>query len=85
MKRFTRKDLVGAAAQLASTTLEKDPAMLEHIALLEGVRDVYELGALQFYRFLDALERLQDGVTANRDEIPPAPPPIRGTEGPGGA
>lgn len=73
MKRLTRKELVSAAAQLAATRLEKDPAMLEHVAMLEGVKDVYELGALQFYRFLEALERLQDAPLEHRGEIPPPP------------
>lgn len=57
MRKLTRAQLVVAAAHLASTTLEKDPAIAQHVALLEGVKDVYELGALQFYRFLEALEK----------------------------
>ncbi|MBS2036315.1 hypothetical protein JST97_15100 [bacterium] len=59
-KKLTRTQLVGAAAQLAAATVDKDPAIAEHVALLEGVKDLYELGALQFYRYLDALERLQE-------------------------
>lgn len=73
-KRLTRQQLVVAAAQLAASTMDKDPAMAEHIALLEGVQGHYELGALQFYRYLDALERLQDGPLS-REEAPPPPPP----------
>ena len=60
MKKLTRTQLVNAAAQLAAATVDKDPQVAEHVALLEGVKDVYELGALQFYRYLEALERLQD-------------------------
>jgi hypothetical protein len=73
-KRLTRQQLVAAAAHLAASTMDKDPAMAEHVALLEGVQDHYELGALQFYRYLDALERLQDGATT-REDAPPPPPP----------
>lgn len=64
-KKLTRTQLVGAAAQLAAATVDKDPAIAEHVALLEGVKDLYELGALQFYRYLDALERLQDQPKEN--------------------
>lgn len=64
-KKLTRTQLVGAAAQLAAATVDKDPAIAEHVALLEGVKDLYELGALQFYRYLDALERLQDQPREN--------------------
>lgn len=64
-KKLTRTQLVGAAAQLAAATVDKDPAIAEHVALLEGVKDLYELGALQFYRYLDALERLQDVTREN--------------------
>lgn len=71
-KPLTRQQLVVAAAQLAASTVDKNPQIAEHVALLEGVRDHYELGALQFYRYLDALERLQGAVILN--EAPPAPP-----------
>lgn len=64
-KKLTRTQLVGAAAQLAAATVDKDPAIAEHVALLEGVKDLYELGALQFYRYLDALERLQEAPKEN--------------------
>ncbi len=64
-KKLTRTQLVGAAAQLAAATVDKDPAIAEHVALLEGVKDLYELGALQFYRYLDALERLQEAPREN--------------------
>ncbi|MBN9414873.1 hypothetical protein ABS71_05385 [bacterium SCN 62-11] len=64
-KKLTRTQLVGAAAQLAAATVDKDPAIAEHVALLEGVKDLYELGALQFYRYLDALERLQEQPKEN--------------------
>lgn len=64
-KKLTRTQLVGAAAQLAAATVDKDPAIAEHVALLEGVKDLYELGALQFYRYLDALERLQETPKEN--------------------
>ncbi len=64
-KKLTRSELVGAAAQLAAATVDKDPAIAEHVALLEGVKDLYELGALQFYRYLDALERLQEQTREN--------------------
>ena len=59
MKKLTRTHLVTAAAQLAAATVDKDPSIAQHVALLEGVQDVYELGALQFYRYLEALKRLQ--------------------------
>lgn len=59
MKKLTRTQLVAAAAQLAAATVEKDPAIAQHVALIEEVSDVYELGALQFFRYLEALERLQ--------------------------
>lgn len=59
MRKLTRTQLVTAAAQLAAATVDKDPSIAQHVALLEGVKDVYELGALQFYRYLDALERMQ--------------------------
>ena len=64
-KKLTRTQLVGAAAQLAAATVDKDPSIAEHVALLEGVKDLYELGALQFYRYLDALERLQEQPKEN--------------------
>lgn len=64
-KKLTRTQLVGAAAQLAAATVDKDPAIAEHVAMLEGVKGLYELGALQFYRYLDALERLQDQPREN--------------------
>ena len=64
-KKLTRTQLVGAAAQLAAATVDKDPAIAEHVALLEGVKDIYELGALQFYRYLEALERIQDKPKEN--------------------
>ncbi len=64
-KKLTRTQLVGAAAQLAAATVDKDPAIAEHVALLEGVKDLYELGALQFYRYLEALERLQEQPKEN--------------------
>lgn len=60
MKKLTRTQLVAAAAQLAAATVDKDPAIAETVAMIEGVKGVYELGALQFYRYLDALERLQE-------------------------
>lgn len=59
MKPLTRKELIQAAALLAAATIEKDPSIAEHVALLEGVADTYELGALQFYRYLSALEKMQ--------------------------
>ena len=60
MKKLTRTQLVAAAAHLAAATIDKDPAVAETVALIEGVKGIYELGALQFYRYLDALERLQE-------------------------
>lgn len=55
---LSRHDLVIAAAHLSAATVEKDPSIAEHLALLEGVKDGYELGALHFYRYLRALEKL---------------------------
>ena len=60
VKKLTRTQLVTAAAQLAAATVEKDPAIADTLAMLEGVKGVHELGALHFYRYLDALERLQE-------------------------
>ncbi len=60
MKKLTRNQLVQAAALLAGATVEKDGSIAEHLALLEGVKDSYELGALQFFRYLEALERYQE-------------------------
>lgn len=60
MKKLTRNQLVQAAALLAGATVEKDGSIAEHLALLEGVKDSYELGALQFFRYLEALERHQE-------------------------
>jgi hypothetical protein len=60
MKKLTRTQLVAAASHLAAATVDKDPSIAQHVALLEGVKDIYELGALQFYRYLEALERLQE-------------------------
>lgn len=54
-----RHELIQAAAALAAATIEKDPSVAEHIALLEGVKDSYHLGALHFFRYLAALESLQ--------------------------
>jgi hypothetical protein len=55
---LSREQLIVAAAQLSAATLEKDPSIAEHLALLEGVKDAYELGALHFFRYLRALEKL---------------------------
>ena len=57
---LTKEQMVVAAAQLAAATIERDGSIAEHLALLEGVKDSYELGALHFYRYLEALERLSD-------------------------
>lgn len=63
VKKLTRTQLVAAAAHLAAATVDKDPAIAQHVALLEDVSDIYELGALQFFRYLEALERLQDRMS----------------------
>ncbi len=55
---LSREQLIVAAAHLTAATLEKDPSIAEHLALLEGVKDAYELGALHFFRYLRALEKL---------------------------
>jgi len=60
LKKLTRPQMVLAAAQLAAATVERDPSIAEHVALIEGVSDSYELGALQFFRYLGALEKLQN-------------------------
>lgn len=53
-------ELSQAAAYIAATMLEKDPAVAETLALIEGVRDSYELAALHYFRVLNALKRRRD-------------------------
>ena len=55
-----RESLIHAAALLASATTEKDLAIATEVARLFECKDHYELATLEFFRYLHALEKIQE-------------------------
>jgi hypothetical protein len=64
---LSRDALVQVAAVLAAATCEKDLSIATEVARLFDCKDHYELAALEFFRYVQALENVQERIQQGDD------------------